>query len=220
LMQLHADKFTPSEIGDLHILAVNFCIKRMNTGGIKYVREGFELYRAGFEGGYLIENGEISRFSFYNTVIAGIKLKKFDWVEQFIEAYRPMLPANYKKSVYEYALSWLRYEQKKYPEAMRLLATFDSSDHLMNLGAKLTLLKIYYELEEFDALESLLESMRIYLQRKEIIGYHRDYYGKIIRLTKRLLRMKGSQKEKEVFRGQVEELQVISMREWFLRQID
>ena len=218
-MQLHLDCFAATELRGIYFMAINYCIRRMNTGQPQYIREGFELYRDGLEGGYLMEQGEVSRFTFNNVVLLGMKLNKYEWVEQFIENYRSMLAQPFRRSVYSYSLAQLRYEQKRYADAMRLLLNFDSNDHLMNLGAKLILLKIYYETNEHTALDSLLESMRVYLQRKKVMSYHKEYYSLIIRLTKKLVGLSGNQKDKAVLQEKAMELQVASMREWFLKQI-
>ena len=218
-MQLHLDKFTHTEIRGIYLLAINYCIRQMNTGRPEYVEEVLQLYQAGLAGGHLLERGEVSRFTFSNVVVMGLKLKRFEWVEQFIGAYRPKLPVKFRKSVYQYQMGRLRYEQKRYPETMRLLASFDSTDPLMNLDVKFTLLKIYVEQGEYDVLDSLLESMRIYLQRKEVMGYHKEYYSQIIRLTKKMIGLNQSKKAKADLREKVMELKVASTRDWFLGQI-
>lgn len=218
-MKLHLNKFTHTEIRGIYLLAINFCIRQMNTGRSEFVEEVLELYQDGLAGGHLLERGEVSRFTYGNVVVMGMKLKRFVWVEQFIEEYRPKLPQPFRRSVYQYQMARLRYEQNRYPEAMRLLASFDSSDPLMNLDAKFTLLKIYVEQKEYDALDSLLESMRIYLQRKEVMGYHKEYYSQIIRLTKKMIGLNQSKKAKATLWEKAMEMKVASTREWFLGQI-
>ena len=193
----------------------------MNTGDPSYNRKMFELYCDGVENGHLLENGELSSFTFNNTALLGIKLKEFDYVESFIETYHQFLAPKLKKNIYNYTLATLRYEQKQYPEAMHLLASFDSNDQLMNLNARLTLLKIYYELNEINALESLLESTRVYLNRKVDLGYHKTSYKNIISIAFKLLGlMSYDKKAKEILEKQIQEIKIISMRDWFLEQLE
>ena len=221
MILVHANRFTIGEMRDIHLMAINFCIKKMNTGKTKYIREAFELYRLGLEKEYLIENGELSKFTFMNIVFIGMKLEEYDWVEHFINIYRKNLARNIQQNIYQYLLATLRYEQKKYKEAMQLLITFDSNDYLMMLGAKFTLVKIYFELKEFEPLDALLESMRIYLRRKNLLSeYYRLYYRKIINLSKKLIRLQPGEKAKAKFKLEVKELQVPSVQKWFLDQID
>ena len=221
LVKEHANKFTSSEIRSIYLLAINYCIRHLNTGDPRYNRKMFELYCDGVENGHLLENGELSSFTFNNTALLGIKLKEFDYVESFIETYHQFLAPKLKKNIYNYTLATLRYEQKQYPEAMHLLASFDSNDQLMNLNARLTLLKIYYELNEINALESLLESTRVYLNRKVDLGYHKTSYKNIISIAFKLLGlMSYDKKAKEILEKQIQEIKIISMRDWFLEQLE
>ena len=92
---------------------------------------------------------------------------------------------------------------------------------LSNIIAKTMLLKIYYEQEELDAFESLLESMRIYLQRKEALDQTRKAaYKNLISLMKKLLhRNPYSKSQTERLLGLVETTQPLMERDWLLRQL-
>jgi Lon protease-like protein len=93
---------------------------------------------------------------------------------------------------------------------------------LFNIIAKTMLLKIYYEQGEFDALESLLESMRIYLQRKEALDPARKLaYKNLISLMKKLLNLNPySKTQTERMRALVESTDPLMERDWLLRQLD
>ena len=55
------------------------------------------------------------------------------------------------------------------------------------MGSKLLLMRTYYELGEYNALDSLLESFRIYLLRnKQLTKETNLQYAMIIRMIKRL----------------------------------
>ena len=83
------------------------------------------------------------------------------------------------------------------------------------------LCKIYYEEEEVDALESLLESIRTYLQRKKVVAYHKANYKNIIRYTKKLTRTTSfniTKKEKLI--KEIEEANPLTEKEWLLEQLN
>ena len=217
----HSEKFTLNELRDINLAAINFCIRKMNTGKVEYIREAFELFRLGLEKELLIDNGELSRLTFHNTAMIGIKLKEYKWVENFIQNYKGKLPLRIRPNFYKYQLATLYYEQKKYKEAMQLLATFTSSDDLMILGAKFLLLKIYYETKEVDALSSLIETIRIFLHRKTKLGdYHKKHHQQVIQLTKLLIRSNGNKKSKITLKEKANNIKVQSVKDWFLEQIE
>lgn len=220
-MNRYGDLFPQSEIRDIYLMAINYCIGRANTGGETYIREAFELFRLGFAKKVLVENGQVSRFTFRNAITAALKLKEYDWVEKFIHEYREYLEKKYQESFFLHSLARLNFEKKDYDSAMRLLVQTDFDDILINLNAKTMLFKMYYELDEIDALESLLESMRTYIQRKEVMGYHKSNYQNIIRYTKKLVRINPYDNgQRDKLRQEILSANPLTEREWLLEQLE
>lgn len=48
------------------LMAINFCIRRINQQEDRYSREIFDLYQSGLRHGALLENGVLSRFTYNN----------------------------------------------------------------------------------------------------------------------------------------------------------
>jgi hypothetical protein len=112
------------------------------------------------------------------------------------------------------------YDSGDYHRAMQHLLRMEYDDVLQNLVAKTMLCKIYYELDETDALENQLDSIQIYLRRKKVLGYHKDNYTAIIRFMRKLLAVNpNSISEKEKLRQDIEQAPVLTEREWFLKRL-
>ena len=78
-----------------------------------------------------------------------------------------------------------------------------------------------YEQDELDVLESLLESLRNYLVRKKVIGYHKANYKNIIRLSKKMLKVNPySQVQKTKLLKEIEEANPLTERKWLLKQME
>ncbi len=221
LIQTHGHQFPSAQSKEMYLFAINYCVGRSNTGEEKYTRKLFELYKKGFEKKILVENNMVTPAAFHNAAAIGLKLKEYQWVDYFIHEHKQYLEPNHRDSFFFFNLAKLRYEQKDYDSAMRLLAQTDFDNILIQLNAKTMLLKMYYELDETDAIESLLESMRTYLSRKEIIGYHRSNYQNIIRYTKKLVRLNPYNKlHKEKLQQEIAVANPLTEREWLLRQLE
>lgn len=213
--------FPDAELQGIYLHAINYCIRKINSGNESYVRKAFELYQQGLEKKVLIMNKTIDPYLFRNVAAIGLRLKEYDWVDYFIHNYKDYLEAQHQENFFQFNLARLRFEQKDYAAAMTLLAQTDFDDILIQLNAKTMLSKIYYELDETDALESLLESMRTYLNRKEVIGYHRSNYNNIIRYTKKLVRMNPYNKvQKDKLRQEIATANPLTERDWLLKQLD
>lgn len=208
------------DIKTLYFSCINFCIRNLNTGGTQYIREVFELYQFGLSDDLLIIEGVLSSFTYNNITSAGLKLKEFNWLENFIHEYKIKLPPRQKESTFTYNLARLRFRQKNYDQAMKLLHEVDERDLLLNLDAKVMLLKLYYELDEYDALSSLLASFKVMLTRKKVLGYHKTHYSNIIKFTNRLLNLKPrDQKAHDKLENDIRTAEVLQEKEWLLEQL-
>ncbi len=219
----HYDKFPRGEMRDIYLFAINYCIGRINAGKEPFIREAFELYRAGLEQGILIEERGISAWTFRNVVTNGVYLGEFEWVARFIDEYQHLLESKFRESTVRYCQAQLHFARRDYDTAMRLLAQTDFDDILINLRAKTMLLRMYYEEGEFEALESLLQSMRTYMQRKKVMGYHRANFQNFVRLTRKLVRLNPFNKQKrEALRQEIEKAEpmTLSEKQWLLQQLD
>jgi hypothetical protein len=214
--------FDPLERKDIYLMIINYCIARMNIGYKAFVREAFEFYRKAIESGIIIENGVLNHLAFRNIVTAGTTLKEFDWVGAFIEEYQHYLAVEYRDNFVKFALARLYFEQGDYDRAQDLLIQFDIDDILINLTAKTMLIRLYYEKEEFLALESLLDSMRAYINRKKMLAYHKISFKELISASKRLIKIQFNDRKKiEVLQNQINNSRILPshMKEWFMEQL-
>jgi len=220
-LESQAKALPEDEIRTFTLLAINYCIRRLNTGESRYVREAFNLYRIGLDSLALLENGYLSRFAFTNIVALGLKLEEFVWVEQFIEQFEPYIEERYRSAHHDYNLAKVHFVQKNYDRAMPLLARVGESDLLLNLTSRVMLLKMYYEMGEFDALDALLASFKILLLRKKkVIGYHSAHYLNTLRYIQKLVRLNlNDKKAVAAFRLEIEANTSVIEKEWILEQV-
>lgn len=213
--------FPDTELKELYLLAINYCIRKINEGDDPFTREGWELYREGLDKGLLLENKRLSPFTFNNIVAFGIKLGLYPEVEQFIRAYNNFLEPSLQESLLSFNLARLEYKRGHYHAALRLLQTADFKDLVNNMIAKTLLLKIYYELEEFDLLESHLDTFRQFIRRRELSDYHRRNYLNIITFVKKITALPlGDRSGKSVLRTEMEQAEVLTERDWLLEQLE
>ena len=196
LVQQYWQILSPSEIRDIYLFAINYCIKRMNAGDRSFIREAFELYRSGLHNETLLEEGILSSFTYKNITRIGVALSENDWVEQFLEQYKKYLYPRERENTWSYNLAFFYFRQQKYQQAMQLLLRVEFNDVLNNLDARRMLLKSYFELGEYNALESLLDSFSRYIQRQKEMGYHRENYLNLIRFVKKIIQIGKNDKKR------------------------
>lgn len=209
--------FPATEMRDIYLIAINYCIKQLNQGNRKFVEEALNLYKHGLDNKVLLEDGQLSAFDYKNTLRLSLALKEYEWADKFIKEYTKYLPAKERQNTYQYNLAYFYFNKPDYPKAMELLRHVEFNDVFNNLDARRMLLRMYYELKEFDALESLLDSFKVYIHRQKNIGYHRTNYLNLIRFVRRMLKGDVDTKAKrKKLREKVEATESVAEKEWLL----
>jgi hypothetical protein len=213
--------FQMEEVRELYLMAINLCIKKVNSGATEYFREMLELYQDGLAKNFLLENNRISRFAYHNAVAAALYSKEFEWAESFIKDFQVHLDEAFREGSYSYNLAKLEFERGHYGESLQLLQKANYQDVLLNLAAKTILLKIYFKTDEFDILEAHLAAMKSFLRRKKILGYHRKNYQNLIRFTQKLMSVNYfEKKELNKLRKEIQSAEILTERVWLLNQLE
>ncbi|MEL6863681.1 MAG: hypothetical protein AAFP19_04645 [Bacteroidota bacterium] len=220
LLFRHGQLFSKVEVRDLYLMAINFCVRKANQNNEQYLYELFDLYKEGLQKEVLLENGILSRFTYHNAIGAGLRTHNYDWTERLIVDYKNTLDKKYRESSYSFNLARLEYSRKNYDKALTLLQKSNYRDLLLNLAAKTLLLKIYFELQEFDLLDSHLEAMLKFIRRKRVIGYHKTNYLNIIHYTKKIVGLNFYDKEAvHTIKEQLHREKILTEKTWLIQQI-
>lgn len=212
--------FLPSEIRDIYFVAINYCIRRLNKGSKIYVREALELYRLSLDAGYLLEDGIMPESTFGNIVSLAIKLDELGWAKSFVEKYQNQLNPDYQEPLFHFSMAQLLYQEDSIDESMHHLSLVVTKAPFLFLGARTLQLKIYYELEEFDLLESLLESLRVYINRRKDLGYRKKNYDNLTSFARAMLQLPiMNQMEIIDLEKKVKNASIFTEKEWCLHQI-
>lgn len=205
---------------DVYLFAINFSIRRYNASEQNFGEEAFLLYQLALAEGLLTMDGYLSRFAYRNIVALGLQLKRFDWVATFLEEYRPSLAPSYQSATYFFNLAKLEYARGNLDAVIMALQKADYRDVLLNLAAKTLLVKVYYEQQALQALDSHLSAMRRFLRRKKMLAYHRDNYMNFVRTVKKLLSLNYYDREEvQQLKEELEATQPLTEREWLLEQV-
>ena len=220
LLLRHHAVFPEDELRDLYVLAINFCIRQYNAGNAGYLQEQFDLYREGLAKQYFLVEGVLSRYTYQNAATIGLVMHELDWVDAFIHRYRDKLPVPYRESLFSFNLARLEYQRRRLDQALQLLQKAEYKDLLLHLAAKTLQLKIFYELEAFDLLESHLQALQTFIRRKKALGYHRENYLNTVLFTRKLLETNLFDKEaRKALQMEIEQTKAVAEKEWLLERL-
>ncbi|MFN8282563.1 MAG: hypothetical protein U0U67_05075 [Chitinophagales bacterium] len=171
--------FSFQDLSNLYRTAISFCIKKSNQNIEYYTQQTFELYLYTIKKGILIEDNELNRFAFTNTVSVGIKLKEFDKVNDFVKKFSTQISKAYRKNTIDFNSAKILYATNQSDKALKILLTNEFKDTLWNVNAKFLVLKILFENRDFDLFAVQFKAFSTYIRRQKNIGYHKDYFTNV-----------------------------------------
>lgn len=207
------------DLKDLYLAALNYCIKRLNIGDEEYVIEALEIYKMGLKTKILLEENKLSRFAYKNITALGLRAKDFDWIANFIEKYAVFVEPKYRDSYKHYNTAKLYFEQGNQSKALELLLQVEYDDIFLNLDAKIILLKIFFANKDYEALDSLLDSTKVYLSRKgkSVMSYHQENYKNILRFAQKIIALPSyDKKAKNALLEEIKTIRPLTERQWLL----
>ncbi len=218
LLNKYTYRFSQFEVKEMYLLALNFCIRKVREKDDRYVLEAFTLFKNGIENKSLYENNLLSPWTFKNTIKLGLRLKQFDWTENFIKNYKDDLDEETRDNALNYNLADLYYYKKDFEKAQNLLQRVEFSDVFYALSSKVMLLKIYFEKKEDEALYNLLNSFKVYLRRNKLISNNvKKTYMNFISLLSQI--SKNQPLQKEAIQQKIINTELLTDRKWLLEII-
>ncbi len=196
MKELLQEKLLGGQEADLQpmlLVARNYCIKKLNKNERSYLAELYEIYQLEIDQGLIYVNGKIPAATYKNISTVAILLKRYDWLEGFLEENREAV----EPGSYHFNLAILRFSQERYDEVVALFEKADYQEVLLNLSAKAWLLKTYYELslkhpekEDYaDRLEAHITAFTTFLNRKRRrLPAHYLYYLNLTKFSREMIR--------------------------------
>jgi hypothetical protein len=208
-------------LADYNTLARNYCIKQINKGKNHYLRDLFELYQLDLEVQNKSGQVEMAPGTYKNIVSTAFSLNEYEWAFHFIKDYTPLLPEDMQQSYYHFNIARYYFHQKNYQVVNHHLLQVDYPEHFLMLSAKALLLKTYFELDEYNAMDSLVSSFKELLRSKEILGYHRKNYSNYVKYLVKIYKLeKGDKAAKAKILEELKDTSEIIDKSWLLAKLE
>ncbi|WMX12670.1 MULTISPECIES: hypothetical protein [unclassified Aureispira] len=190
----HQAIFSKKELKNIYDYLENYCIRCYNkTASEQYLKEILDISKFLVKHEINFVDGYLSDGDYKNIGTSAISLGDYEWAAEFIETYKKALIPQYQESAYSLLMGFLLYSKKEYGVALQALHNVVFTNYTYHIGAKMIQLKIYYEINEGEALYSLTDAFRNYLKRnKQLTEDIRVVYYNFINLIRRTYKLKES----------------------------
>lgn len=224
-MQLRAatGQFHREEMAELYGFALNYSVQLLNRGVEGALEDILILYKEQLEGKILLEDGVFPAQHFKNIVTVALRLKEYDWTQDFINSHSKLLPEAISEQVVVYSQAALQYVLGDYAKCRKLLEPVQFADMVYELEGKILLMKSLYELSAWEALSSLCDrQIRFLGQNSGLTQRQRDFHANFVRFLRRLVdhREGRSRAPLGALIGEIEAARDASDLKWLRQKVD
>ncbi len=227
-LETYGDKIDKGELRQIFTAVVNYYSRMMKKGqGNNYLNEVFEWYLYMLEKEVLLENGLFAPFQhFRNMVVAGLRLGKLDWTEQFILENQVHIPKKKRTFMVNYSLAEVHFYKESFEETLDFLLKLDQvkKDKIQQIEHKILRCKTYFELKQIEALDSLIHATEMYLSRQQG-AISPNFYNSslnLINTLKKIIKKSADPnytKDKQILLEEIATTQLLSERVWLQEKV-
>ncbi len=186
-------RLSPQSNSSAYQAFINYCINRTNNFDTSFNRVLFDIYNEklgrGYDDDIRLKNYPTNNFRDY--VIVGLRLKEYEWVDNFIDNYGKILPADYKPDEEKITRAMLYMAKNEFENALKSLEKTRRKNYLHYVDISDIRLRIYYTKEDMiNAYEELARLEKYILSNELIPRERRINYELFMKSFKRLLRLK------------------------------
>lgn len=176
-----------NNLGDLYINLENYCVRMLRNGHQEFLGESFDIYNLELKKKSYINHGYMPNSFFSSMVVTASKLKKFEWLRNFINDYKDEIHEDSRVAYYYYGLAYLENEEGNYEKALEALAKSKPEEVYLKMDLRILQTRIYYGLKWTLPLQSLLDTFKKTVQNNRFMtDMRKNQYLKFIKYTNQL----------------------------------
>jgi len=215
------ENFPLEEQREIVDVLLSFVIKDVNKGDMNAVAEMVSLYEWSINEEIILHNGHLSPTTFRNYVVGGLRLGLYDKVEKFIKSKARLLEESDRENAINFNMSRVEFYRKDFDKALVYLNKVNYDDIWYSINSRNNLLAVYYELKEFEVLESQMDSYSTYLRReKSIEGFKKVGHQNYVNFLRSIYRNMYNNIKLQDIKANLKSEKSVFNKSWLLEKID
>jgi len=195
-------KISKTALSNIYTTLSNYATEQLENGKTNYLNEIFELHKEVLK--RKLYGTIFSEFVYFNVITVALRLGEVKYAEKILDEYKNKLRKDIREDAYNYSLANIYFTKKKFAEALESLSKVNFNLTLHKYLVRNLTIKIYYDLNESNALYSLIDSYKHVLKRDKTVPESvRSYVTNYINLTRDMYRIKNGEKKKENIEARV-----------------
>lgn len=202
---------------------INYCIQKINQniGDLIWENELLDIYKESLERETILTDGNLDLDDFHNIGFLALRVGQFKWMEDFTKSFSLKLKESERENALNFSLARLETFRKNFDKVIYYVNRISFDDIWYSTTCRSLLMTAYYELNEIEALESLLSSYRAIISREKSLNKDRKKnHLDLISFTKKLLNLDPGDKVKlKKLKEKIIETPKVINKPWLLEKI-
>lgn len=199
----------------------NFIAIKFREGDIiTYAKDYLELYISSLSAGILQIDGYLDIYYFVNTINVACRLKKYTWVEHFLNENLNCIDVKEQLVVKQLSMGILLYEQGKYEDALVQVKSATYSNPIFSLRLKVLEIKILVDLKVMDkSIVASCEAFDQFIRRQNKLSDRiLDAYKNFVLMVRRIFLYK--KKDQAQLLAYLDENPPLVQKDWLKAKIN
>ena len=224
------NNFNKEECINLFQYVSNHCIRRINNGSSHYLKELFNIYEFQAEKDLLVKEGFLHDRTIKNIIEVAIRAEKYQWAENFLVQHIDFVDKDQKEMIYNYNFANINFGMNNLKTAKKHLVFVNIKDPFYQLSYRILLIKIYYSLNDFEALSSTISNFKAFFNReKNISEIQKTIFSNLLFFIHKLVLLKEKKNhfetkkfsiKKEELKAKINSENQIADRGWLLNEFE
>lgn len=202
----------------------NFWTRQYSKGGEGAIENLFRIYQGMAGQDLVFGRGDISGHLIRNLTLIACRTGNQEWTKSYFQANQTAIERDLGMNVYSFSTAYIHFSEGNFPLALRDLQSLEFKDQFYRTGHQVLLLRIYYEMHDFETLDALSNTFRRYLNRAKgmsetVKDLNRNFLSilKMLALVKE--RGKGARGKLEKISETLKEKKEITDRTWLAEKL-
>lgn len=202
----------------------SYCTGKATSGIEEFNNELFELIELTIKNKYYQNNNteHLPHEYFRNFLLHGVRLKKFDWVNDFIhENYMKVHPAD-RENMKQLGFAYLNFNTAQYDEALGNINRISPDFFAFKLDIKNLTVQIFYELGYFEDALVQIKSYKEYLRKDKLLNMEkRKRYFSFLKFTENLVLHRAGTKNTDIgyLRYRISTHKAAAFKPWLMEKV-
>lgn len=225
LLLENIDSYNRDMIYGLFNALETYCTQKINSGNKNFLEEFFHVFETEILKGFykFSESSPVTFMKFRNTYLTALRLKKFEWVEKFIDNFKNDLIESDRDNILEMAYAQINFEKKNFEKAIEHLQNVKTDQFFLKVDVKNISLMAYYELNYTEPVISLIDSYKHFLtDNKFLTDEYKENNLRFINALHTLttLQEKNNKNKISDLKDRIVKFKNDRKMEWLLEKID